>query len=98
MAARIRKDDEVIVISGRCKGMRGRVLRVLPKLGRAIVAGVNFVSRHMGPRGGEPGKIVQKEAPIHLSNLMLIDPATGKPTRVGFRLLEDGRKVRFARG
>ena len=98
MAARIRKGDQVLVISGAQKGRRGEVLRVVPKDERAVVQGVNLVSKHTKPKGlGQPGGIVQVEAPIHLSNLKLVDPKTGKPTKVGFRVLEDGRKVRVAK-
>jgi large subunit ribosomal protein L24 len=98
MAARIRKGDTVVVISGAAKGRRGEVLRVLPRAQRAVVQGVNVAKRHTKPRGvGQPGGIIEQEASIHLSNLMLIDSKTDKPTRVGFRVLEDGRKVRIAK-
>jgi large subunit ribosomal protein L24 len=98
MAARIRKGDRVEVISGVQKGKRGEVVRVLPKEGRALVQGVRLATRHRKPRGvGQPGGIVEQEAPIQLSKLALIDPKTDQPTRVGFRFLEDGRKVRFAK-
>ncbi len=98
MAARIRKGDQVEVISGVEKGKRGEVTHVFPKEGRALVQGVRRAMRHQKPRGvGQPGGIIEREAPIHLSKLALIDPATDKPTRVGFRHLEDGRKVRIAR-
>ena len=98
MAARIRKGAQVLVISGAQKGRRGEVLRVVPKDERAVVQGVNLVSKHTKPKGmGQPGGIVQVEAPIHLSNLKLVDPKTGTPTKVGFRVLEDGRKVRVAK-
>ena len=98
MAARIRKGDQVLVISGAQKGRRGEVLRVVPKDERAVVQGVNMMSRHTKPKGvGQPGGIVQIEAPIHLSNLKLVDPKTGTPTKVGFRILDDGRKVRVAK-
>jgi large subunit ribosomal protein L24 len=98
MAARIRKGDTVVVISGAAKGKRGEVLRVLPQDGRAVVQGVRMVKRHVKPRGmGQPGGIVEQEASIHLSNLMLIDGKSDRPTRVGFRVLEDGRKVRVAK-
>ena len=98
MAARIRKGDRVAVLTGRDRGKRGEVLRVLPDKERAVVQGVNMVARHR--RGGAqgPGGVEQIEATIHISNLAHIDPETDKPTRVGFRKLEDGRKVRFARG
>ncbi|MDD2877539.1 MAG: 50S ribosomal protein L24 [Acidiphilium sp.] len=98
MAARIRKGDQVVVISGASKGRRGEVLRVLPTEDRAVVQGVAIAKRHTKARGmGEPGGIINKEMPIHLSNIALIDPETKKPTRVGFRTLDDGRKVRVAR-
>jgi large subunit ribosomal protein L24 len=98
MAAKIRKGDRVEVISGAHKGKRGEVLKVLPKESRAVVQGVAMVKRHQKPSGmGQPGGIVEKEAPVHLSNLMLIDPKTDRPTRVGFRILEDGKKVRVAK-
>jgi large subunit ribosomal protein L24 len=98
MAARIRKGDTVVVISGVSKGRRGEVLRVLPKTDRAVVQGVALATRHVKPRGmQEPGGIREQEAAIHLSNLMLIDPRSEKPTKVGFRVLDDGRKVRVAK-
>jgi large subunit ribosomal protein L24 len=98
MAARIRKGDTVLVVTGADKGKRGEVLRVLPKDNRAVVQGVNMASRHTKPRGmGQPGGIVSAEATIHLSNLKLIDSKTDQPTKVGFRVLDDGRKVRVAR-
>ncbi|MCK8787894.1 50S ribosomal protein L24 [Roseomonas sp. NAR14] len=98
MAARIRKGDRVVVTTGRDKGKRGEVLRVLPTEDRAVVQGVNLVKRHTKPQGmNQPGGIVEKEASIHLSNLMPIDPKTDKPTRVGFRVLDDGKKVRVAK-
>ncbi len=99
MAARIRKGDRVVVTTGADKGKRGEVLSVQPKEQRAVVQGVNVAKHHTKPRGmGQPGGIVEREATIHLSNLMLVDPKTDKPTRVGFRVLDDGRKVRVARG
>ena len=98
MAARIRKGDTVAVISGSEKGKQGEVLSVLPKDNRAVVQGVNVAKRHTKPTGmGQPGGIVEREATIHLSNLMLVDSKSGKPTRVGFRVLDDGRKVRVAK-
>ena len=98
MAARIRKGDKVEVISGSSKGKRGEVLQVMPKAERAIVQGVNIAKRHTKPQGmGQPGGIVEKELTIHLSNLMLVDPTSEKRTKVGFRVLEDGRKVRVAK-
>ena len=98
MAARIRKGDKVMVITGADRGKQGEVLAVLPKENRAIVQGVNMAKRHTKPRGmGQPGGIVEKEATIHLSNIALIDPKTDKATRIGFKVLENGAKVRVAR-
>jgi large subunit ribosomal protein L24 len=98
MAARIRKGDRVVVITGADRGKQGEVLRVLPKENRAVVQGVNVARHHTKPRGmGQPGGIVSKEATIHLSNIMLLDPKNDKPTRVGFKVLENGAKVRVAR-
>jgi large subunit ribosomal protein L24 len=98
MAARIRKGDTVVVISGAHKGRRGEVLRMQPKVDRALVQGVAMATRHIKPRGmGEPGGIREQEAAIHVSNLMLIDPRSEKPTKVGFRVLDGGRKVRVAK-
>jgi large subunit ribosomal protein L24 len=98
MAARIRKGDKVIVIAGAAKGSQGEVLRVLPKENRAVVQGIAIAKRHTKPKGvGQPGGIIEREAAVHLSNLALIDPSTNKPTRVGFKLLESGAKVRVAR-
>jgi large subunit ribosomal protein L24 len=98
MAARIKKGDKVVVISGAAKGSRGEVLRVIPKEDRAVVQGVAVAKIHTKPKGmGQPGGIVEREAAVHLSNLALIDPSTDKPTKVGFRVLDGGRKVRVAR-
>jgi large subunit ribosomal protein L24 len=94
---KIRKGDRVIVLTGRSKGRVGEVLKMMPKEMRAIVQGVNMVKRHKRPQAGSAGGIIEQEAPIHLSNLAHVDPKTGGPTRVGFRVLEDGRKVRFAK-
>ncbi len=94
---KIKKGDNVVVISGRDKGKAGEVLRVLPVETRAVVQGVNIARRHTKPRMGEPGGIIEKELPIHISNLAHVDPQSGKPTRVGHKFLEDGRKVRVAR-
>jgi len=96
-AAKIKKGDQVIVLAGRDKGKKGEVFQVVPKEGRALVRGVNVVRRHQRQSAREEGGIIAKEAPIHLSNLALQDPRDGKPTRVGFRRLDDGRKVRFAK-
>ena len=97
MAAKIKKGDKVVVLAGRDKGRSGEVIQVMPKEERALVRGVNMVKRHQRQTMNQEGGIIQKEAPLHLSNLALADPKDGKPTRVGFRILEDGRKVRFAK-
>ena len=94
---KIKKGDNVVVISGRDKGKTGEVLRVLPAESRLIVQGVHVAKRHTRPRMGEPGGIVEKELTIHISNVAHIDPASGKSTRVGYKTLDDGRKVRIAR-
>jgi len=99
MAAKIKKGDRVHVLSGRDKGKRGEVLRVIPTENRAVVQGVNLVKKHTKQtRVGEAGGILSVEAKIDLSNLALIDPKTDKPIRVGFRVLDDGKKVRVAKG
>ena len=97
MAAKIKKGDKVVVLTGRDKGRSGEVVQVMPKEERALVRGVNMVKKHQKQSMNQEGGIISKEAPIHLSNLGLADPKDGKPTRVGFRVLEDGRKVRFAK-
>jgi large subunit ribosomal protein L24 len=98
MMERIRKGDEVIVIAGRSRGQRGHVLKVL-KEDRFLVENVNMVKRHQkpDPQNQKPGGIIEREAPIQASNVMLYNPATDKGDRVGFKFLEDGRKVRFFR-
>ncbi len=94
----IKKGDTVVVNAGRDKGKKGEVLKVFPKEARAIVQGVNVVKRHTLPSyQNSQGGIVEKEAKIHVSNLMHVDPKTDQPTRIGTRILEDGRKVRFAK-
>jgi large subunit ribosomal protein L24 len=97
MAAKIKKGDKVVVICGRDKGRSGEVVQVLPQEGRAIVSGINVVKRHQRQSAKQEGGIISKEAAIHLSNLAAVDPKTGKPSRVGFKLLDDGRKVRVAK-
>jgi large subunit ribosomal protein L24 len=94
---KIKKGDNVVVISGRDKGRTGEVLRVFPTEGRLIVQGVHVAKRHTKARMGEPGGIVEKELTVHISNVSHIDPASGKPTRIGYKILGDGRKVRVAR-
>ena len=98
MAAKIRKGDKVVVITGRDKGRTGEVMKVMPKDNRALVRGVNIMTRHQKQSASEEGGIVRREAPIHLSNIAIQDPDGGKATRVGFKFLEDGKKVRFAKG
>ncbi|HEX3432412.1 MAG TPA: 50S ribosomal protein L24 [Rhizomicrobium sp.] len=97
MTARIRKGDRVIVTTGRDKGKKGEVLRVYPGEDRALVSGVNVVKRHQRQTQRQQGGIVNKEAPVHLSNLAHVDPKSGGATRIGFKFLADGRKVRFAK-
>jgi len=97
MAAKIKKGDKVVVLTGRDSGKSGEVISVLPKEGRAVVRGVNIVRRHQKQTMQQEGGILSKELPVHLSNLAIADPSDGKPTRVGFKILEDGRKVRFAK-
>jgi large subunit ribosomal protein L24 len=97
MVARIKKGDKVAVLTGRDKGKEGEVLKVLPTENRAVVQGVNRVKRHQRPTQTNAGGIIEREAPIHMSNLAHLDPKDGKPTRVGTKILKDGRKVRFAK-
>ena len=100
MAAKIRKGDKVIVLTGRDKGRTGEVIEVRPAEQRALVRGVNLVKRHQKQTGAQEGGIISKEAPVHVSNLSLADPKDGKPTRVGFKFVGEGRdrkKVRFAK-
>ena len=97
MASKIRKGDKVTVLAGRDKGKTGEVLKMFLSENRAIVHGVNMVKRHSRPSQTNPGGIVEKEAVINLSNLAHVDPKDDKPTRIGFRVLEDGRKVRYAK-
>ena len=97
MAAKIRKGDKVIVLAGRDKGRTGEVISVQPTEGRALVRGVNMVKRHQRQTPQNEGGIISKEASIHLSNIAIADPKDGKPTRVGFKSMNDGRKIRIAR-
>jgi large subunit ribosomal protein L24 len=94
---KIKKGDKVVVITGRDKGKTGEVKLVLPAENRVVVDGVNMVKRHTAPSAGNAGGIVEKEASIHVSNIAYVDPKTDKPTRVGYKTLEDGRKVRYAK-
>ena len=93
---KIRKDDTVVVLTGRDKGKSGKVLKVMPKEGRVVVQGVNVAKRHTRGRPGQPGGIVEKELAIAASNVAHVDPRDSKPTRVGFKVV-DGKKVRFAK-
>ncbi len=97
MAAKIRKGDTVVVLTGRDKGRSGEVLKVLPSESRVLVDGVNMVKKHKRPSPASAGGIETLAAPIHISNVAHKDPQSGKPTRIGFRTLDDGRKVRFAK-
>ena len=94
---RIRKGDQVVVISGKDKGKRGDVVRVTGD--KVVVSNVNIVKRHTkpNPQANQPGGVIEREAPIHISNVMLFNPATGKGERIGFKVLEDGRKLRVFR-
>ncbi len=94
---KIKKGDKVVVITGRDKGKSGEVKKVFPAENRVVVDGINMVKRHTSPSAGNAGGIVEKEASIHVSNVAYVDPKTDKPTRVGYKTLEDGRKVRFAK-
>lgn len=93
----VKKGDRVVVIAGKDKGKRGEVILALPKENRVVVQGVNMVKRHQRPTNNSAGGIIEKEAAIHVSNVAHIDPKTDLPTRVGFKVLEDGSKVRIAR-
>lgn len=97
MAAKIKKGDKVVVITGRDKGKTGEVLRVIPAENRAVVGGINLVKKHEKPSAAGSGGIVSKEASIHLSNIAIADPKDGKATRVGFKVSKDGKKERVAK-
>jgi large subunit ribosomal protein L24 len=104
MAMKIRRNDTVVVISGKDRGKRGKVLRVDPGKNRVYVEGLNIIKRHQRPRslkdtqrGGKVGGVIEKEGPIHASNVMLIDPKENKPTRVGVERGDDGKRVRVTR-
>ncbi len=94
---KIRKGDEVVVLTGKDKGRKGNVALVMPKDGKAIVSGINMVKRHQRQSQTQEAGIINKEAAIQLSNIAIADPKDGKPTRVGFKLADDGRKGRFAK-
>ena len=97
MAAKIRKGDKVIVLTGRDKGRAGEVIEVRPDQDRALVRGINMVKRHQRQTAQQEGGIVSKESTVHLSNLAVADPKDGKPTRVGFKIRPDGKKIRIAK-
>ena len=97
MAVKIKKGDHVVVLTGKDKGKHGEVLKVMPDENRAIVKGVAMIRRHQKQTATQDGGIISKEAAIHISNLALEDPKDGQPTRVGYKFLKDGRKVRFAK-
>jgi large subunit ribosomal protein L24 len=94
---KVKKGDKVVVLAGRDKGKNGEIVKVFPEKNRAIVQGVNIVRRHQKQSASQEGGIVSKEASIHISNLAIEDPKDGSPTRIGYKILEDGRKVRFAK-
>jgi large subunit ribosomal protein L24 len=97
MAAKIRKGDRVVLLAGRDKGRVGEVVSVNPSAQRALVRGINVVKRHQRQSARQEGGIISKELPVHLSNLAIADPKDGKPTRVGFKIGQDGRKLRVAK-
>ena len=97
MSSKIKKGDNVMVVTGKDKGKTGEVLSVLPAKERLLVRGVNIVKRHTKPSQTAPGSIIERENAIHISNVALVDPTSNKATKIGFRILEDGRKVRFAK-
>jgi large subunit ribosomal protein L24 len=97
MAAKIKKGDKVVVLTGRDKGRTGEVIEVNPSAARALVRGVNVVKRHQRQSAQQEGGIISKELPVHLSNIAIADPKDGKPTRIGFKIGGDGRKVRVAK-
>lgn len=94
----VKKDDTVFVITGKDKGKKGRVIAAFPRENRVLVEGVNMIKKHSKPSQQNPqGGIITQEAPIHVSNVMLVDPKSGQPTRVGYKVLENGKKVRVAK-
>lgn len=97
MAAKLKKGDRVIVLAGKDKGKKGVIAQMLPTEGRAVVDGVNLIRRHTKQSAGQEGGIITKPAPIQISNLAIEDPKDGKATRVGFKVADDGKKVRFAK-
>jgi large subunit ribosomal protein L24 len=94
---KIRKGDKVVVLAGRDKGKRGEVIKAFPTENKVVVQGINLVRKHQKQTPGQEGGIISKEAPIQVSNLAIEDPKDGAPTRIGYKFLDDGRKVRFAK-
>jgi large subunit ribosomal protein L24 len=94
---KVKKGDHVVVLAGRDKGKKGEVIKMFPSENRALVRGVNLIRKHQKQQAGKEGGIIVKEGPIHVSNIAIEDPKDGSPTRVGYKILEDGRKVRFAK-
>ena len=94
---KIKQDDQVLVIAGKDKGKKGKILRVLQKANRVVVEKVNMRTRHVKKSAGRPGEIIHYEAPLNASNVMLLDPKSGKPTRVGYKKPENGKKIRIAK-
>lgn len=97
MKMKVKKGDKVVVLTGKDKGAKGEILKVFPSESRVLVQGVNLVKKHQKPSAAGNGGIKSIERPIHVSNVALMDPKTEKPTRVGFKILKDGKKVRVAR-
>jgi len=97
MAAKIKKGDKVAVLAGREKGKTGEVVKVMPDDDKVIVSGLNMVKRHRRPTQMDAGGIEEKEAPLHVSNVAVVDPKTGEPTRVAFKIMDDGKKVRVSK-
>jgi len=94
----VKKDDTVMVITGKDKGKKGRVIAAFPRENRVLIEGVNMIKKHAKPSQANPqGGILHQEAPIHVSNVMLIDPKSGEPTRIGYKVLDNGKKVRYAK-
>ncbi len=94
---KVKKGDEVVVIAGKEKGKKGKIVKVIPAESRVVVGGINMVKRHTKPSRTGAGGIVEKEASLHVSNVSLLDPKSGKPTRAGYKIKDDGTKVRIAR-
>jgi len=94
---KIKQDDQVIITAGKDKGKTGKVLRILEKSERVVVEKINIRTRHLKKRGTQPGEILKYEAPLHISNVMVVDPKTKKPTRVGYKKLDNGKKIRIAK-